>query len=149
MAHVKPEVLEHYCRFWTDLTPDGVSGVGSVTTEDVRFRDPFNDVRGHAAFERILNHMFETTIDPRFSIRDTAIGENAAYLRWDMSFTPKSKLGQTTGQWSFTGMSELIFTPDGLVRAHIDHWDSGTQFYARFPLIGFLVRRVRSLASAK
>jgi steroid delta-isomerase len=42
-----------------------------------------------------------------------------------------------------TGMSEIHFAPDGRISEHIDHWDSGGQFYERIPVLGWLIRLVR------
>ena len=40
-------------------------------------------------------------------------------------------------------LSELRFADDGRVVAHIDHWDSGAQFYGKLPGLGWLIERVR------
>lgn len=45
--------------------------------------------------------------------------------------------------WPVDGVSEVHLTPDGKVAAHLDHWDAGSQFYARLPVLGFLIRLVR------
>ena len=37
-------------------------------------------------------------------------------------------------------MSEIHIGDDGLVTAHIDHWDSASQLLVRLPLIGLLLR---------
>jgi len=46
--------------------------------------------------------------------------------------------------FALEGMSEIRFAPDGRIAEHIDHWDSGAQFYARIPVLGWLIGLVRN-----
>ena len=126
-------------RFFEGLTPETLPEIETLCRPDVRFKDPFNDVTGTADLRRIFEHMFETTAGPRFTVTDTAVSGRTAYLRWRFDFTPKGR----AAPWVVEGMSEVTFDEAGLVAAHIDHWDSGEQFYARLPVIGALVRFVR------
>jgi len=125
--------------FFESLTPESLTEIETLCRPDVRFKDPFNDVTGTANLRRIFDHMFETTVNPRFTVIDTAVSGRTAYLRWRFDFTPKGR----SGPWTIDGMSEVTFDEAGLVAAHIDHWDSGEQFYARLPILGTLVRLVR------
>ena len=43
-------------------------------------------------------------------------------------------------QLDLEGMSEIHIGDDGLVTAHIDHWDSASQLLSRLPLIGLILR---------
>lgn len=130
-------------RAWADAfaapMPDGLEALLRLATEDVRFADPFNDVTGKAGLRAIIEDMVERCQDPRFEILDVAASDQAGYIRWRLDFVPKG----SRARWSFEGMSEILVAPDGRVRAHIDHWDSGAQLYAQLPLIGWIVRRIR------
>ena len=66
-----------------------------------------------------------------------AADPSAALIRWDLD----GVLGGTP--WHVSGMSELRLSDDGRVSLHIDHWDSGRQFFERLPLIGWLLRQIR------
>lgn len=46
------------------------------------------------------------------------------------------------------GMSEIYFANDGLFRVHVDHWDAGRQLYERLPVLGWLVKKIRSRIAA-
>lgn len=61
--------LDTLLDWYTSLTPDTVQRAGEHYAADAHFRDPFNDVRGIAAIEAVFDHMFETTGNPRFIIR--------------------------------------------------------------------------------
>ena len=45
--------------------------------------------------------------------------------------------------WHVDGVTELHFAADGRVDSHLDYWDSGSQFYAHLPVLGWVVRKVR------
>ena len=128
-----------YVSFYESLTRENLDRLDRLCVPDVRFRDPFNDVTGIAAYRAILADMFERVTAPRFEVSDWAISGRIAYLRWSFAFTPKN--GGTA--WHFEGMSEVHFDEQGRVATHLDHWDSGSQFYGRLPLLGRLIGLVR------
>jgi steroid delta-isomerase len=110
---------------------------------DIRFRDPFQEIRGRDAFERMLRHMFATVAEPRFVVTDHALGIAAGYLRWTFSY------GHGSGTRTIEGVSEIAFAPEGLVSAHLDHWDSGMQVYGRLPLLGMAIRAIARRIAAR
>jgi len=121
---------------WEGLRPGTIEALVALAASDIRFKDPFHDVRGRDALRRVLAHLFDRVANPRFVVTDRAFGMEAGYLRW--TFTWGS--GRQDGK--IEGMSEIHLGADGLVTAHLDHWDSGSQFYATLPLIGPAVRLV-------
>jgi hypothetical protein len=88
--------------------------------------------------------MVERCQAPRFTIQDITASDKAGYIRWSFSFIPKGR----SDTWQFEGMSEILIAEDGRVKAHYDHWDSGTQLYAKLPIIGWIIRRIRSAIQA-
>ncbi|GIK88582.1 MAG: hypothetical protein BroJett026_40630 [Betaproteobacteria bacterium] len=46
-------------------------------------------------------------------------------------------------------MSEVAIAADGRVSAHLDHWESGMQVYARLPLLGTAIRAVARRIAAR
>jgi steroid delta-isomerase len=135
--------LRAWSEAWQRLTPETVPSLVGLAAADIRFRDPFQEIRGRDAFERMLRHMFASVAEPRFVVTDHALGIAAGYLRWTFSY---GRSGQTR---TIDGMSEITFTLDGLVSAHIDHWDSGMQVYARLPLLGAAIRVIARRIAAR
>ncbi len=130
-----------YEAYFADLTPASVADLRALAVGDMRFRDPFNDVQGIDKVIRLLRASFEDTIGMRFEFIDRAVSGRVCYYRWRCLFTPKRL--PKSGIWTFDGMSEVAFDDAGRVVSHIDHWDASTQFYARLPVIGALIRLVR------
>ena len=139
------KALDRYVDLLSGLSPDRLDELRSCLSAAARFRDPFNDVTGRDAFIRVFEKMFEDVEDIRFKVTDRAISDRSCYLRWEMSCTPKGGYRR----FDFEGMSEISFDREGMVEAHLDHWDAGSQFYAKLPILGFLVERVRRRLTAE
>lgn len=135
-----PGPADAYIRYYETLTPEGLSRLAEVVASDVRFKDPFNDVRGIDAYRALLARMFRDVPDIRFKVTRQAVDGATCYIRWTCDGTVRAMGAQP---WHVEGMSELRFSPDGKVREHIDFWDAAEQFYERLPLIGGLLRFIR------
>lgn len=134
--------LDAYVQFFEELSPETLDSLAQVTAPEVRFSDPFNDVRGRDAMRAVLADMFRKLGRPRFIVTHRAWDDDTAFLRWRMEARAFG------GPWTVEGMSEVRFDQDGLVREHVDHWDSGTQVYARLPVLGALIRMIRRRIAA-
>nr|WP_028312078.1 nuclear transport factor 2 family protein [Derxia gummosa] len=123
---------------WEGLTPATVPALLARYADDARFRDPFNDVRGHAAIARILDHMFRSLGSPRFMVTSAVTEGEDAFLIWDFSFH------RTGGRpMSIHGVTHLRFAADGRVALHRDYWDAAEELYAKLPVIGAVMRWLR------
>ena len=60
--------LQRVVHFFEHLQPEDVSRLADMYTEDAFFKDPFNEVQGVPAIERIFTHMFDALEAPRFVI---------------------------------------------------------------------------------
>lgn len=130
--------LEAYGRFYETMTLETLPAIAALVAPDMRFRDPFNDVRGVDEVVRLLSMMYAHGT-PRFEVLDRALGQEAGYILWRFSSEPAAGGAPIV----ITGMSEVHFAPDGQVSEHIDHWDAAAQFYERVPVLGWLIRKVR------
>jgi ketosteroid isomerase-like protein len=142
-ADIRPHV-RNYIAVFEALGPDRLDELVTLCAEDVRFVDPFNDVRGRRRFRAVFAKMFEDVADLHIDVRDWAVSGTTAYLRWRFAFRPK----RSGRQWVLEGMSELHFDEAGVLRAHIDHWDAAGQLYEKLPGIGWLLRRIRHRLAA-
>lgn len=130
-------VHERYRRYLEDLSSATLGDLETYVTADVRFKDPFNDVRGVDAMRRIFQHMFENVQDVKFRAQDMASEGPMCLMSWHFE-------GKLRGNpWAFDGASIIRFAEDGRVTEHIDHWDAGGDFYERLPIIGSLLACLR------
>lgn len=138
--------IDALIRFYQELTPDSVGRFGEFYSADAWFKDPFNEVRGIAAIERIFRHMFEQVGEPRFVVVDRVVDDGGAMLVWEFSF--RVRLWGGGGRQTMRGVSHLRFAADGKVAYHRDYWDTGEELYMKVPGLGALMRGLRRLLAA-
>lgn len=131
-----------YCRFWQGLTADTLDGVDTFMAPEIRFRDPFNDVRGLDRVKALFAHLYSMLAEVSITVDDIALSGPVAYLKW--RFVYRLKSGQ---RFEIVGMSEVHFGPDGKATAHLDHWDAASQFWEQIPVIGFVLRQAKKRLS--
>lgn len=128
-----------YLSLFTHISPEAIENCAPYVADDIHFQDPFNDLRGRAAFQALLRKTLDDVDNPQFAIVDEAKGKTGIhYVRWTFSGRVKG-----LGLWQVTGMSELHYDAEGRVCLHIDHWDASQQFYARLPIVGWMIRKIR------
>lgn len=139
--------LARYCEFLGNLTPETLAQMDQYVAPQVRFRDPFHDVQGSAAMQRVFEGMFQSCVNLRFEVKETARTQQTAFLYWHFHFTPRRF--KTDEPWIIPGTSHLKLDDQGRVTLHADYWDAASELYARWPVIGpvmrWLIGRVGSL----
>ena len=138
---MKQSSLDALIAFYQNLSPDSIAHFADYYAEDAFFKDPFNEVRGLAAIQRIFKHMFQQVSAPRFTIGERVVDENGALLVWEFSFHLRL-WGRDKAQL-IRGVSHLRFNAEGKVVWHRDYWDAAEELYAKLPGIGWLMRRLK------
>jgi steroid delta-isomerase len=137
--------LERYAAFFAELGPDRLDRLGEHFAQDVRFKDPFNEVRGLDGLRGVFAHMYERLEDPRFRVHRTALSGREGFIHWTFEFAPSGWLRRMR---PIDGLSRVRFDETGRVVEHVDYWDPAEQIYGRLPLVGALFRGLRSLFGA-
>lgn len=128
-----------YIRFLETLTPQSLNQIDTFVSDDVVFRDPFNDVRGRAAMQRVLQKMFADLADIKFQVTTRLFESPVAFIAWDLT----GQMARVRRRLHIEGASQLRFADDGRVSLHIDYWDAASQVYERVPLLGIILKRLR------
>jgi len=139
--------LDPLIRFYQELSLDTVARLPSLYAPDAWFKDPFNEVRGTEAIQRIFTHMFAQVASPRFIVTEKLRDAGGAMLVWEFHFRSRGSWGGTQAQ-VIRGVSHLKFNAEGLVTYHRDYWDAAEELYAKLPLLGAVMRRLRKALSA-
>ena len=132
-------------RYFETLTPDSVSLLPSFYAPQARFKDPFNEVQGVTAIERIFRHMYEQVDAPRFVVHDVVGNADHAFMCWDFHFAAR-RIG--AGEQTIRGATHFRFGADGRVTEHRDYWDAAEELYAKLPVLGALMRWLRQRGAA-
>lgn len=129
------ESAQAYAAFFNRVSLETLDEVHALISDDVHFVDPFHDIKGRDKFEKVFAKLYKDTENPKFTVTDLAWSGELCFIRWDFSCYQRM-----LGDWSFRGMSELHFDADGKVCAHYDYWDASQHFYAKLPVVGWLIR---------
>lgn len=132
--------LDHLIAFYENLVPADAERFGEFYTDDAFFKDPFNEVRGVEAIQRIFRHMFKQVEAPRFRVGERIVDPRGdVVLVWELWY--RSRL--LGGEQVMRGVSHLRFAADGRVNYHRDYWDASEELYAKVPVLGSLMRLLR------
>ncbi len=130
--------LDKLIEFYETLAPESVSELDRLYAPEAYFKDPFNEVRGPEAIERIFRNMFNQVTDPRFKIIERIAAENGAVLVWEFGFRMRHR-GLARAQ-CIHGVTHLRFDAEDRVVFHRDYWDVADELYSKLPLLGSLMR---------
>lgn len=125
--------------FYENFAADRIGGLDDLYTQDVEFVDPIHKVEGILCLKNYLKKMAANLTHYRIHYQDVMIGDNSAYLTWEMEFANNRVRG---GQIiTVRGMSCLRFTSK--VYYHEDCYDLGALLYEHLPLIGGITRSLK------
>ena len=139
-------LMDELVNFFESVSPENISHIGDLYAADARFKDPFNDVQGVPAIEKIFHHMFTQVEAPRFVVTERIAQSNSAMLAWRFEFGVR--VGKTVHPQVVNGVTHFKFDAHGRVSLHRDYWDTGEELYMKLPVLGWLLRALRRRLSA-
>lgn len=139
------EAVTRVVAFFETLAPADVAALGRLYAADARFKDPFNEVQGVPAIERIFGHMFTALDQPRFVVTGRVVQGPQCFLTWEFLFAFRNFDKGVTQ--TVRGASHLVFDDQGLVTLHRDYWDAAEELYEKLPVVGGLMRWLKKRAN--
>lgn len=137
------DTITGYRAFFETLTAENVDGFRSLATDDVRWRDPFVDVKGIDSAIAYILSWFNDLDGLHFIVKDFAVDGLIGFSDWTMKFRIRRNPRQLMEIW---GVSKVTFNEKGEVIEHIDFWDS-SPFFESVPVLGKAVTLIRKLYS--
>ena len=142
--HDDPRVA-HIVRRFEALSPADLPQLHTLYTDDAHFKDPFNEVQGVPAIQRVFEHMFVALDGPRFVIREAVCEGDQCFLTWDFLFRMRSL---RRDEQTVRGSTHLRFAADGRIALHRDYWDVAEELYEKLPGLGALMRWLKRRANS-
>ncbi len=136
------ERLEPFLDMFTQLSPESVDAhISRVYAEKLYFNDTFHVFRDR---DTLKNYFMDLTKTAQTDVRalDYAEAGDQIWLRWKMR-TQFKVLWKDVDVTSI-GMTHMIFDTNNQIVVHQDYWDGVEGFYAHLPVLGGMVRFVRS-----
>ncbi len=137
--------IDALVQFFEQLQRADVARLKDFYAAETFFKDPFNEVQGVAAMERIFAHMFEALDQPHFIVTGRVAQGQECFLVWDFRFRFK-RFDRVTWQ-TVRGTSHLRFDDAGQVVFHRDYWDAAEELYEKLPGVGALMRWLKRQAN--
>jgi hypothetical protein len=136
------QLVEHFKQFYKDVKNPPLEIIGEIYADNIRFKDPVHEIQGIEAVYAYMEEMCHSVDSGRFEYLDELVGEDSAYIKWNMYFK-HPKLGTET--IVVRGMSQIQF--NDRIYYHEDVYDIGEMLYERIPVMGFFVRKLKSRLS--
>lgn len=128
--------------FYNQFNKDTINSLDTFYTKDVQFADPLGEIKGVQAMKDYYANMYKNVTAIKFEFNEAICeGANCIFF-WKMTFSSsKIKGGEPLVSY---GNSHIKFTTDGLIHYHRDYFDMGEFIYEHIPVVGYLVRKVKS-----
>jgi len=138
--------FQQIAHYFETLTPESVSTLKDYYSETARFKDPFNEVVGVPAIQKIFEHMFVSLEKPHFVITGQVIEGDQAFLTWEFRF--RFKRFDTQTDQVVLGTSHLVLDAQQRISMHRDYWDVAEELYEKLPWLGGLMRWLKKKANS-
>ncbi len=136
-----PAEVEQFKRIFNELDADHLHLVGELYADKVEFRDPIHAVDGVGNLRTYFANLYDGVKSCQFTFESELAGEGEAMLSWTMHMEHgRFRKGETV---HVPGMSHIRYA-DGKVTYHRDYFDMGRLIYERVPLLGAVVRKIKS-----
>lgn len=141
MADLSEQLTDKFIEVYSSLTKHNLADLEDLYHHEVVFEDPAHRVVGWPNLQNYFTRLFRAVTECRFEIHDTVTEKNTAYVQWTMTFShPRVARGEMR---TVKGCSRLEYQ-DGRVKYHRDYFDLGEMIYEGIPLIGSLLRRIKT-----
>ncbi|HEY9129851.1 MAG TPA: nuclear transport factor 2 family protein [Sulfurovum sp.] len=131
---------EKLTQFFENLKEEtSIDDFRTIYDGQVRFKDPFNEVKGIDAVHGIFAHMYRNLDAPKFTITEYIDKIDVAYVKWEFHFSFKNDRAEEM----FEGVSRLVMNEERRVVEHVDYWDAAEHMYEKMPIIGWLLRTIK------
>jgi hypothetical protein len=140
-AEAERKAIGRFDAFFGDVTVESIrSQIDGFYAPDVYFNDTLKTLRGREAVEAYFLRMPEHTDFVRGKTLDHSRSGANYYVRWilDVRYKGAKEAVRTMG------VTLLRFDKEGRVVLHQDFWDSSAGFYEHLPVLGGVMRWIKS-----
>ncbi len=137
----KPQIVDDFKVLFNELNKSNINRVDLVYDREIHFIDPLHELKDLESYKRYLADLYENTTSCSFDFTEEMIQGDSAFLVWTMRVEHK-KLSRPA---TVPGISHIRFNEK--ITFHQDFFDVGAMLYENIPVLGPLVRMVKSHAT--
>ncbi|MFZ9920997.1 MAG: nuclear transport factor 2 family protein [Terrimicrobiaceae bacterium] len=133
--------IARFRGFFENVTTESIrKETNDLYAEDVWFNDTLKTLRGRAAVEAYFLKTMEHVDSFQTKVDDVARSGSDFYVRWTMDIRFKGAKEPVRT----IGVTLLRFDRDGRAVLHQDFWDPAAGFYEHLPVLGGVMRWIKS-----
>lgn len=135
--------VQRFKKFFADMSEESVRTLTRETyAPEVFFNDTLKTVRGVDALEHYFLETVKNAESVNATVMDVTESDGNYYVRWTMDVRlAKFKRGETLRS---IGITHLRFDDEGRIVIHQDYWDSTAGFFEHLPVLGGILRAIKS-----
>ncbi|BBM03051.1 transcriptional regulator [Microbulbifer sp. GL-2] len=133
-------LVEEVQSYYRDFLVQDPADLSSIYSDNVVFRDPLYRIEGLLALKAHFGEISRGLTQCRFRFEEASITHDSACLPWYMHYSHQSLKGGRPLR--LRGCSLLRFSDK--VFYHEDFYDMGAMVYEQVPLLGSLIRKIKS-----
>lgn len=137
---MSPE-LERFASFYSEFGGENTAKLDELYDQNSVFRDPVHEIFGVDALSEYFRGLSAQLQHCRFEFHSHFQVGNKAFLSWTMHYSHKRLGGGKNLR--LEGATEVHFS-HGKVQLHADYYDMGAMLYEHLPLIGPVVKGLKS-----
>lgn len=133
--------------FFDHLSKDRMDLVSEFYHPNTEFLDPIGSMKGSDKVKAYYTDLYKNVEELKFEFSNFVESGNEVVAIWKMTLkTEKLNGGEA---FSVDGNSVVKFDDTGKAIYHRDYFDMGEFIYERVPVIGFVVRKIKSRMQVK
>lgn len=137
------QTLKHFTQLFNTLCAGDMAELGDVYSNDVQFTDPFSTVQGIDELVEYFTGAYANVMSCYFDFGEPVISGENVCIPWVMHL--KHKRIRKGKPVRVDGISQLVIRKDRVV-SHRDYFDAGQLLYENLPVMGGVIRWIRSQA---
>ena len=132
--------LQSLYHFYHTLSTQTLHEIDHIYDKDIQFQDPIHLLSGVSALKGYFIDLMQNIETIHFTFNHIHQYEQQATIEWVMTFThPKMNSGKAI---NVEGTSLVTFNDK--ITHHRDYFDVGVMVYEQLPIIGRLIRFIKS-----
>lgn len=140
----EPDWLNEFTSVYQKLNTDNLVLLNSIYHQEITFIDPIHEIKGLEELQQYFQGLYQNLESCQFIISEVISQPNQAAIYWKMTYQhPKLNKGNEV---SVFGSSHLK-AKEGKVIYHRDFLDLGSMLYEQLPVLGKVIRLIKSKAA--
>lgn len=139
-----PAWLNEFMSVYQTLSIDNLDLLESIYAQDITFIDPIHQIQGFDNLRQYFQGLYQNLSCCHFQIDNVISQSNQAAIYWQMTYQhPKLNKGQLVCVYG----SSHLKAESGKVIYHRDFLDLGAMLYEQLPLLGKIIRWIKTRAA--